>query len=318
MVIVSFSLYNTMEVRCLFFYAKSRTCSFIVMNYIKDIIYKNSFDRIIFNIDFIGGEPLIKKELINKFLEKILYLVRYKNDKKIEVRFHIDTNMVLLEREFILAFPNLTINTTITCQEDHNKLRTNSFDKVVKKLDELKEVFDNKRYRLVIRYNVHHENIGQIEKFIKELNRMNLKYTFDVQNIVNFPSNAFKNKLSDEEFEEIYIDKILPILLKNSLQPQILPSYGLGRKCLGYGKFNCKFYSNGQIVLCDAFPKTSKEESKQSLPVLPKMCIECFDFPYCGGVKPCDETTCLGEFRRKQVFLKRIICYVDTVIGKEE
>ena len=32
MVIVSFSLYNTMEVRCLFFYAKSRTCSFIVSN----------------------------------------------------------------------------------------------------------------------------------------------------------------------------------------------------------------------------------------------------------------------------------------------
>ena len=58
MVITSFSLYNTMEVRCLFFYAKSRTCSFIDFLFVLQALIKNDKIMIAPNYFLIPGFSL--------------------------------------------------------------------------------------------------------------------------------------------------------------------------------------------------------------------------------------------------------------------
>lgn len=101
------------------------------------------------------------------------------------------------------------------------------------------------------------------------------------------------------------------------MEVDILPKYGLSRHCLGIGKFNRKFYSNGHVVLCDAFAKRAICDDKVELAPLPEICIKCFDFPYCGGIKPCKEPNCTGNYSDKEIVRKRILCYVENFLLNE-
>lgn len=44
---------------------------------------------------------------------------------------------------------------------------------------------------------------------------------------------------------------------------------------------------------------------------LPEKCINCYDFPYCGGPKPCDTLECTGLYRKKDAARDRIIAYIE-------
>lgn len=121
--------------------------------------------------------------------------------------------------------------------------------------------------------------------------------------------------MSNSDFEKRYIGKIIPVLLKHSLAPDILPSYGLSRHCLGGNALSRKFYSNGQDVLCDAFPKRPEPITKDRLPPLPDMCIGCLDFPYCGGPKPCDTKKRTGIYADRDNARSRIVTFVKAMAG---
>lgn len=287
----------------------------LVINYFKKILPHISKINGTLNVCFIGGEPLLKKNLIKLIINEITSLTNIEDNKNVKITFNLDTNSMLLTRDFILEFPNLTVNTTLSLQSDHDTLRSKSFFEVVNSLKNLKDVFDGIKYKLIIRYNVHHGNVKQIEQFIVFLNSLGLKFVLDFQNIMNSSSANFINKLSDDEFEEIYVNYIVPILIDHSIKAKILPEYGLSRHCSCIGKFDCKFYSNGQIVLCDAFAKKSVNTPKIEMTLLPEMCIKCFDFPYCGGPKPCEMIKCTGIYDKKNAARNRIIRYVETFLG---
>ena len=66
------------------------------------------------------------------------------------------------------------------------------------------------------------------------------------------------------------------------------------------------------MVLCDSFPKKDNfNEFVCPLEHIEKMCLECYDFPYCGGHKPCDAIRCNGKYRRKKIEINRIKKYVE-------
>lgn len=282
----------------------------MVLGYLKEIIPQINDIEGILDISFIGGEPLLKSELITLIVQEILAYVAKKHYDKIEIKFNIDSNGLFLTRDFIKKFPNLTVTTTLSLSDDHNNLRSGSFDQLFNTLSQLSDVFDGSAYRLFIRYNMHHGNFDDLDKFITMLESIDVRYSLDVQNIMNTPKVAFTNKLDDTNFDKIYLSKILPCLLKHNLIPAIIPNFGLSRHCSCANILSRKFYSNGQIVLCDAVPKSNRELPLGEMPTLPEACVCCYDFPYCGGPKPCDTSECTGTYRKKATARNRIIAYV--------
>lgn len=282
----------------------------VIMEYFKEIIPQIDNIGGVLNIYFIGGEPLLKSDLILKITHTILAYSNYKGYIHLKTNFYIDTNGLLLSRDFIKKFPNLSVSTTLSLADDHNKLRSNSFEPLYNILNDLKDIFDGNIYRLNIRYNIHHKNYHELNDLVEKLNDTGIKYSLDIQNIMNVPSATFVNKLNNADFEKIYLEKIVPLVLKRGIIPNILPEFGLSRHCLNANILNRKYYSNGQIVVCDAIPKSNRNQPLGELISLPEMCINCYDFPYCGGPKPCDTYKCTGIFRNKQNVRDRIILYV--------
>lgn len=256
-------------------------------------------------IHFIGGEPLVKKDL----LLQIKGIIEAVNIYGIDIYYLIDTNLMLLTREFLEQFSNMAVHTTLTAPEDHNKLRTNSYEVVLSKLKECAEIFDNQTYKLTIRYNVHHNNISELESVIELLENMNLKFVVEVANIMNTEGADFKNELTEEMFDAVYLEEVVDVLERHGQDSDILPQYGLSRHCSAWNKLNCKFYTNGNKVLCNAIKKNVQLREGEYLPILPESCVKCYDFPYCGGPKLCEEV-CKGKFLNKENVLKRILKYV--------
>ncbi len=277
-----------------------------VLNYISAILPKIEQPNSVISIHFIGGEPLLEQEVILEIVDEIQNI-----NANVNIRYYIDTNLSYITVDFLKHFPNLAINTTLTLKEDHDRLRSNSYDRVVEKLELLKDYFDGEQYKICIRYNLHHDNIDDLEKLIIILEDMNLNFFMDVQNIQNSQKCCFVNKISNDDFEKIYLDKIVPILVKHSLCPELLMEFGLSRHCLGENILNCKFYSNGKMALCDAISKDKALDYVERIKPLPEMCILCEDFPYCGGPKPCDIRKCNGYFERKDIVHNRIKKYVE-------
>lgn len=278
----------------------------VVRKYLQSIIPDIEQEKGLLKIYFIGGEPMLNSELILELLD----MIEKTNNSRVEIKYHIDSNITMITKDFIKQFPNLQVCTTLTPAEDHNMLRSNSYTSVLGKMNEIKDLFDGEKYRMVIRYNVNHENIGGIERTLNELSSLNFCWSIDVKNIMNSPQSLFHNDISEEDFERIYLEKIVPILIAHNLRPTILPICGLSRKCRAASIFDRKIYSNGQFTLCDAFPKGGIGDQIPALPLLPQQCVTCADFPYCGGPKPCDTFVCNGTYSHKEDAIARIRTYM--------
>lgn len=288
----------------------------IILDHLIESFKKISDNDLILRIHYIGGEPLLESAFILELNNHITTLCD-SSKKNINVLYSIDTNSLLLTEEFIKSFPNLSVSTTLGVETDHNNLRDNTFNIVYKKIEQLREIFDGKKYKLNIRYNVHSNNINLFENFISILNRLNIKCKIDIKNIYNSTGANFHNELSDYEFENVLLDNFIPILIENGYHCDILPLYGLSLNCNRINKLNCKFYSNGENVLCDFFGKNqslslnNQENIDDDFNILPDICIKCYDFPYCGGMKPCDTTKCNGIYNFKDIARSRIKTYID-------
>lgn len=287
-----------------------------ILAYITRIVELSSDDANI-RIKYFGGEPLLRIDFIARLNHDIEALLK-STRKKISVRFFMDSNCVLLKREVFGLFENLTLATTLSFPEDHNSLRSNSFETVLTNLLDVATFFELPQYHLIIGYNAHHNNIQDFPRFLDFIKGLNIKCQFDVQNIVNYEAGKFINRLSDENFEKHYCETIIPALMNNGYSVTILPPYGIQRKCNGVNSINRKFFSNGTQVLCSYFDKTLlKSELDYPMPImqnsyldsLPEMCIKCYDFPYCGGMRPCIQ--CNGVYPFREKMRNRIITFLN-------
>lgn len=268
-------------------------------------------------IRYFGGEPLIKLSFILDLNHQIERIVK-QSHKGIVVHYEMDTNCTLLSRDTLSQFSSLSVATTLTMPDDHNLLRSNSFNKVMANLTALADLFELPQYSLNIGYNAHHGNIDQFPDFLNFIKSHKICCQVYVVNIVNYPGTHFTNMLDDAMFEEIYCTKIIPRLLEFGYEVDILPRCGLSWGCKGKNIINKKLFSNGTQALCSFFPKRTFLESAD-FPVklvptpfvetLPSKCIECYDFPYCGGERPC--IACNGVFADRKKMRRRIVLYLD-------
>lgn len=287
-----------------------------IIEYISKIVDKADKNARL-TIKYFGGEPLLNLDLITDLNSKLEALIQKRN-RQMSVYYEMDSNCTLLTRDVLKQFNNLSIATTLSLPEDHNALRAGTFQKTLDNLLDVSDLFKLPQYQLVIGYNAHHGNIAGFRAFLEFIKGTGLECRIDVSNIVNNGGSVFRNSLNNEDFERFYCDSIIPLLVEYKYPVNILPPYGIYRRCNGTNTLNRKFYSNGTQTLCSYFSKKQdKEASDYPTPVsslsymhqLPEMCIKCYDFPYCGGIRPC--FNCDGSYHSREFMRNRIRTYLD-------
>lgn len=287
-----------------------------IFEYICEIMEHADNDANI-TIKYFGGEPLLCSNIIKEINEKINNFTN-KTSKKLNIHYQMDSNCILLTREIFSLFPNLKVSTTLSLQPDHDSLRSGSYQNTIENLLAVSDLFKLPQYKLVIGYNIHHGNVSDFPEFLQQIKKLGLNCQFDVQNIVNHESVPFTNHLSNKEFSKLYCDLIIPSLIENGYDIQILPPHGIQRKCNGVNILNRRFFANGTQALCPYFKKEDirgphdypvRIKPQSYLQPLPPMCIQCYDFPYCGGLKPCIH--CDGQYRGRDEMVRRIKLYLD-------
>lgn len=179
----------------------------------------------------------------------------------IPISIHIDingsTNLSILE-----AVQNVeTINICLSYKEDHNKLRyenksVSSYDIII---NNIKKLNINENTDLVIRYNVHKNNIYDFESFIIDIFQKlkNKKYRIDVAKIKCFDKTKFNLCLDDGTYLKYYINIILPILYKYGHHDTSI-TYPKPIICQAHQSFSIKIFADGRIGLCDASVHSNK------------------------------------------------------------
>lgn len=179
----------------------------------------------------------------------------------IPISIHIDTNgstnLSILE-----AVQNVeTINICLSYKEDHNKLRyenksVSSYDIII---NNIKKLNINENTDLVIRYNVHKNNIYDFESFIIDIFQKlkNKKYRIDVAKIKCFDKTKFNLCLDDGTYLKYYINIILPILYKYGHHDTSI-TYPKPIICQAHQPFSIKIFADGRIGLCDASVHSNK------------------------------------------------------------
>lgn len=289
-----------------------------ILEYINKIFSESDKNARI-TIKYFGGEPLLKLNFIADLNSEIASLIRQYN-KQITVLYEMDSNCTLLTKDIFGLFDNLSIATTLSLPDDHNTLRSNSFQQVVNNLLSVSDMFKMPQYQLNIGYNAHHGNISDFRNFLEFIKNLNIQCKIYVSNIVNYKMTEFTNYLNENDFEQYYCNSIVPNLLEYGYPADILPRYGIYRKCVGINSLSRKFFSDGTQTLCSFFPKRFEKnstdypnqiESYNYLNSLPEKCVKCYDFPYCGGARPC--VHCNGVYPLKEAMRNRIKVYLDLV-----
>ena len=121
--------------------------------------------------DWYGGEPLVKSELITHICEEV-----HRRLPDISYTSVITTNLLLLNEDLIQKMINCwhieKVNVTIDGDKKEHNSRKNylneNFDGYSHTLDCIKQLL-NRNIKVFCRYNIDHDNIGQLEAVVKEI-----------------------------------------------------------------------------------------------------------------------------------------------------
>lgn len=291
-----------------------------IVEYIEICKKHYNYKKVSFHL--FGGEPLLCKKEIYYLLEKL-------KKTNMQYSFFIDTNGVLIDKEFIKKFDNLTISITLSDEEDHNRFRifkngNGSYRQISDNINKIHHYLDE-NHKLIIRFNANHDNIKQFKDFALKLKRKKINEII-IANTYNFDFNNRTNKLSRKKYKAWYTKEALPFLLKNDFDIDFpTASYF----CKGYEKHSIKIHSNGNISMCNGAKDNSKinikeilahfrkngvlnlfiEEKKAEL--IDSKCKKCSFLLLCNGKYFCKDNYCdFTDYNLKQ-FLKTYVKQVE-------
>lgn len=275
-----------------------------IVEYVKICIKNYGYKSL--SIHLFGGEPLLMQK-------EILYL----NDKleklSVPVNYYMDTNSVLLKKEFISKLNNITFCITLSEKSDHDNLRITegnigTYDIIMKNIRDVQDVLDVS-HKMMIRYNVNHLNINRLEEFLKKIK------DFKITDIVvaytdNYDNNVKTNELSYMQYKKWNSTKVIPLLIKYGY-PVELPTSSY--YCKGYERYSLKVFSDGRIGMCNAYDinktkttlneiiedykkthilKESFKEERNLSNVIDNQCKKCKYLYICNGKYFCREKPC--------------------------
>lgn len=299
-----------------------------IVDYVDAVSNKKELNLL--KINYMGGEPLLAKnqmKKLNKLLEELC------TKKNIEMKSVLNTNGVLLEKDFLNSFKNMEVSITLSNREDHDTVRTyedgsGSYNIILQKIKECKDVFERDDINLDIRFNTHGGNYRYFESFLDMLIDMgvNIKQVEPMYTL-EYEQNEFKNTLSRKDFliwnSTIALDALLSRGFKIYFSlPTVL------RPCKAYINDNCKIYADGNMGLCDASDYATRgpkledvlkdlnlfneqyKEFKTWAPFNQDKCGNCANLILCGGNYFCRNGMCDYERYDIGLFIKKYLEYV--------
>lgn len=256
---VQFDITNRCNLNCLYCYNKSN--EFISQAEMTDSEILRVIEKIIKQLDplivtFSGGEPFIRKDLLFKCIKKL---------KHANIKTHINTNGLLLNKKIIAKLKELKIDKLSVNLENTNALKHDfirgkkgAFNKLKINLALLKKIIGGKK--ISIATVVNKENLSDLyilAEFVKKNGFMEL-HLLDM-----IPTNNNEKSFLLDKHDWIHFFKIFKKILKTGIK--IKPNHAL----LFFSQFRKKMIlpfcmacrlkmvicANGNIVPCNYFKK---------------------------------------------------------------
>lgn len=332
-------LYVTIEITtycnlsCGFCYQQSWKQRRLLQNDVIDhIIQLIRNSKIIFeeiNIDIIGGEPFINRD-------KVLYVYSsfkrlcYEMDIRLSVK--LNTNGFLLDAQTLSSFHNTEIMLPFLDENDYGTIvQSKQGSSTVNLYSSLKDIVlawkpvleQDHSKRVLFRYNANHNNYQRIDCFFKTISAFGLpNYGVYIVNTGNFPGNKFVNRLTDENFFDWYISKVMPLCKKHNIKYPILPRNAIS-KCKAQRPFSFKVFADGRIGLCNGLDYSEENPYLLHLSSLNEInelfasiktyryvidenkCQSCPMVFLCGGNTPCKKNQCPFDYNSVIRFIRK-------------
>lgn len=259
-------------------------------------------------LSFIGGEPTLEGDKIVEIYRNIRDICEKKCVKLI---VHIDTNATIF-CELLKEIENLELSVTLSTKEDHNSLRNSNniidyYSVIINNILKYEQSIPG--LNLVIRYNVHHNNMELLDSFLKQIvlcgvksRKLDLAYTES--------HSEFVNQLTKERYYSWLSMKAYEILECNGFDVRYFPEYSF-YPCSAYSDKSFKIHCDGKVSLCDSWDinkcsftiknMLNNEEEffaqyskiKKYCPTDDEECLKCKYLLLCGGKRFCEEKSCL-------------------------
>lgn len=267
------------------------------------------------NIDFIGGEPFLFKEIVLKIYKEFKSFCGISN---LRLSIKLNTNGTFLDSKTLNEFENAIIMLPFLAPSDYGnivKFKNNGskislynllFDKISSWVPTLNQ---SKSILLSFRYNVNHLNVDYIPTFFEIISSFGIKsYEVDIVNTANL-GGIFQNKLTETEFMNIYFDTIIPLCKKYGIKHPIRPRCEISR-CKARHSGSLKLFADGKIGLCNGLFLEKNARHISSISQLNDIddiyseiksynyikdepqCHNCRYIFLCGGPSPCRSHKC--------------------------
>lgn len=284
----------------------------MIIDYASSVYKKRSFKKLF--LRFIGGEPLLS---MNKLLYCYEKFCRFCHDRNIALYVYLDTNGTIAMRELICRVSNINISVCLSLPDDHNNMRSGSFECIIQNLIELGDLCSDS---ITIRYNATHQNINEFEYF--------LMYIRDVLPHIRSISTAriddyyckatFTNNLSTRDFAIWNSTIAINLLVKYGFPIDHCTKFKF-TQCQGYAPYSCKIYSDGMVSVCDAMLHNDAKVHIKTLidnpsvleltypsiktfsPFSDSDCSQCNDLIQCGGKLFCRTTEDVCNFQNNYI-----------------
>ncbi len=299
-----------------------------VLKYIENCI--KSEDYKVMDVNFIGGEPIIEQEFLLLIYDKLIKLCKELN---VKLQIDIDTNGVLLTREFLEKLENVNLSVSLTMPNDHNVKRLTldgqaTYDTIINNLIKCKDIFESseKNCNLVIRYNIDQENKIYFSKFLDDLQGTGLKFTVYTAYTFEHECNPYKNTWDLNSYKIWNSSECIDLLIERNLLVTHKPNISIS-PCKAYYKHNLKIFSDGYLGLCNGYyPNLKKYKiddvynninrvielfpEKKEKPFNNVTCNNCRELAICGGTRFCKEKFCEYGFVNLEAYVKTYVKHI--------
>lgn len=278
-------------------------------------------------VDFFGGEPLLGQSEILYFKRQI---EKYISPQIIS--YAIDTNGVLLSKDFFEKFNQLYINLTLSDKRDHDTKRifqngAGSFDIILKNLLDCADLFNDNR-QLRIRNNVSRDTMNSFPDFVHFVKKyLPWVQYMEIVPIVDFSYNPYRARIAFKDFSDWYINSAIDVLLENNIFVHFpSPIYS---HCRAYAPYDLKVMPDGSLTVCSGqkygsrsshisevssnIDKVKRIFEVKRTPPIDEECMNCPNIFLCGGKQfckvgnPCDHL----QYNLDD-FLKKYYSYIGT------
>lgn len=219
----------------------------MIIDYASSVYNKCSFKKLF--LRFIGGEPLLSMNKLFYCYEKFCVFC---HDRNIVLYVHLDTNGTIAMTELICRIPNIDIFVCLSLPDDHNNMRSGSFECILRNLEEVSTLSSES---ITLRYNISNNNINDFEKFLIFIREMlpNIKSVLTARIDDYYCKSCFTNNISTRDFA-IWNSTIgINLLIKHGFPIYHCTKSGV-KRCQGYAPYSCKIHSDGMVTVCDAMP----------------------------------------------------------------